>query len=145
MKLSAEKADQWMRVAFAVAEMGTCPRRNVGALILDSFGHILSTGYNGMPRGMTSCGLSQCDGLSMPSGQGLDRCLAVHAEQNALLQCRSIGGARILVTTTSPCIHCIKMLLNTPIEDIVYHDHYHTEPLLLWHDCGRNYGQVQVR
>lgn len=142
MLLTSNKAEQWMKVARAVSEMGTCPRRKVGALILSSRGHILATGYNGMPSGMAACQDSPCDGLGRPSGEGLDRCLAVHAEQNALLQCLDIQDARILITTSSPCMHCLKMLLNTPITDIIYAEVYQMEPLLLWSNLKRNYGEI---
>lgn len=142
MLLTSHKAKQWIIVARAVSEMGTCPRRKVGALILSSRGHILATGYNGMPSGMGACQDSPCDGLGRPSGEGLDKCLAVHAEQNALLQCLDIQDARVLVTTTSPCMHCIKMLLNTPITDIIYNKMYQQEPLLLWYDLKRKLEKV---
>lgn len=144
MLLITIKAQHWMRVAKAIAEMGTCPRRKVGTLILSSRGHILATGYNGMPCGMPACQDSPCDGLGSPSGEGLDRCLAVHAEQNALLQCTNIWDAHVLVTTSSPCMHCMKMLLNTPIQDIIYNEVYQMEPLLLWNNLDRNYGQIEI-
>jgi dCMP deaminase len=145
MFLPYEKAAAWMRVAKAISTMGTCPRRNVGALILDDNGHIMSTGYNGMPRGMKACVNSSCDGLGEPSGQALDRCLAVHAEQNALMQCRDTREARVLIVTASPCMHCMKMLLNTSITDIVYAERYMLEPILLWESVdGRYYGHVEV-
>lgn len=66
-----------------------------------------------------------CAGHSLPSGQ--DSCEAVHAEQNALLQCRDVDRIRTAYVTLSPCKPCMKLLLNTPCERIVFHEE-HTDP-----------------
>lgn len=77
-----------------------------------------------------------CVGHGLPSGQ--DSCEAVHAEQNALLQCRDVDRIRTAYVTLSPCKPCMKLLLNTPCERIVFHEE-HTDPWPgeQWRKAGR--------
>ena len=142
--MTPKKAETWMRVAAAIATMSTCPRREVGAVILNDLGHVLSTGFNGVPSGMTSCITSDCGGSLSPTRDSLDRCIAVHAEMNALMQLRSPREATVIVTTASPCKHCMKMLLNTPITLIIYEELYDTEAVELWRSTGRECTHVEV-
>jgi dCMP deaminase len=131
-------------VAYAVALRGTCQRRRVGAVLVDKNYHILSTGYNGTTRGRKHCTDEPCPGVGYPSGVGLDLCEAIHAEQNALLQCPSVNKIFICYSTTMPCIHCVKLLLNTPCETIVYAEDYQNPGIEMWHDAGRNIAQVSM-
>jgi len=135
--MNFNRAQQWMKVAEAISLMSTCPRRKVGALILAANGHILSTGFNGMPTGMTSCIIEACPGATESSRAGLEKCMAIHAEQNAMIQLGSPREACVIVCTSSPCIHCTKMLLNTPIKLLIYRTMYDQECLTLWRDAGR--------
>lgn len=96
----------------------TCPRRSVGAILTTLRGQVLSTGYNGPPRGFAHCTDSPCPGAFDAPGD-TRRCQAVHAEQNALLQCPNIDAIHTLYVTTTPCFTCAKMLLNTPLQRIV--------------------------
>jgi deoxycytidylate deaminase len=77
-----------------------------------------------------------CEGHGLPSGK--DSCEAVHAEQNALLQCRDVDRIRTAYVTLSPCKPCMKLLLNTPCERIVFHEE-HTDPWPgeQWRKAGR--------
>lgn len=122
-------------LAEATAKRSTCLRRQVGCVLLDEQWRVLSTGYNGVARGMPHCNepmsggslLNQfnatlekgmiyphsCPGAGSSSGTDLDRCLAIHAEQNALLQCRDVDRIHYCFATTSPCVTCTKLLLNT--------------------------------
>jgi deoxycytidylate deaminase len=52
------------------------------------------------------------EGAKFKSGEGLDVCQAIHAEQNALLQCKDVYDIETIYCTVSPCIHCVKLLLN---------------------------------
>jgi dCMP deaminase len=126
-----------MGVASILGQRSTCLRRSVGAVLVDLQGHILSTGYNGVPAGDEHCLDVPCPGADLPSGTGLDRCHAVHAEMNALLQCPDVQQIDTLYTTTSPCLICIRMLLNTSCERIVYGDLYDQEALTWWRARGR--------
>lgn len=132
-----------MRVAEAYAELATCPRRKVGAMIADERGRPLAVGYNGPAAGRPHCTDHPCPGASYPSGQGLEFCEAIHAEQNAILQLRNPDRAFTIFLTTFPCNSCIKLLLGTPIQEIVYRDGYpHGESALWWEEAGRKTFQV---
>jgi dCMP deaminase len=101
-----------------VASRSTCVRRRVGAIIIDAQGHVLSMGYNGVPAGVTHCIDQPCPGASDKSGDN-SRCWAVHAEQNAILQCLEISRASTIYVTCTPCFSCAKVIANTPIKRIV--------------------------
>ena len=118
--------DTWcLRLAALTAERATCARRAVGCVLINSLGHVLATGYNGPPRGFQHCTTdSPCGGAALPSGTGLEFCEAVHAEQNALLQCKDVEFIDTCYVTTAPCVTCVKLLLNTGCRRIVFHDAY---------------------
>ena len=115
-------------LAEVVAMRGTCGRRQVGCVLLNAQGHVLATGYNGPARGTPNCGDdvhgTSCHGVGYASGQGLEVCQAVHAEQNALMQCADIGRIATICVTDSPCLHCVKMLMNTGAAKIVFRRPY---------------------
>ena len=85
---------------------------------MDSKNHIEATGYNGVPTHFPHCLDNPCEGANEPSGESLEKCLAVHAEQNALLQLRSNDYLTAYLTVT-PCITCAKMIANSSIRRIV--------------------------
>ena len=86
-----------------------------------------------------------CSGASAPSGQSLDACQAIHAEQNAMLQCRDVYSIHTAYVTASPCMTCIKLLLNTTCERIVFVEEYpHPEARKLWESAGRAWEQLLV-
>ena len=134
----------WMRVAKEIATMSTCPRRAVGCVILSDLGHVLATGFNGVPSGMTSCFDDDCGAPLSPTRDSLDKCIAVHAEMNALMQLRSPREATVIVTTSSPCKHCMKMLLNTEIRFIAYGELYDKDAMAMWMDNERDDANVYV-
>ena len=113
-----------MTVAEAMACRATCVRRAVGAVITTRDNRILATGYNGVPRGQTHCLDTPCPGAHAPSGRDIDLCQAVHAEQNALVNCLDIRTAAKIYVTTMPCVSCIKLLINTGIQHIYFRDTY---------------------
>lgn len=116
--------DYFMDIARLVAHRSTCLRRQVGAVMVKSK-HVLATGYNGTPSGITHCSETGClrDQLKVPSGERHELCRGLHAEQNAIIQAARHGidihGAT-LYCTHSPCIICSKMLINAGIKQIVY-------------------------
>lgn len=122
-----------------VSRRSTCKRRAVGCVLVNSLGHILATGYNGVPRGHAHCIDSPCAGASYPSGTGLDACEAIHAEQNALLQCKDVMEIHTAYVTAMPCMTCTKLLLNTGCQRIVYVEPYpHDAARQLWIKNGRS-------
>jgi dCMP deaminase len=132
----------FMSMAILVASRATCPRRKVGSVLINTRGHVLATGYNGVAAGQTHCIDSPCPGAGLPSGQGLDKCQALHGEQNALLQCRDVYQIDTAYVTASPCITCTKLFLNTSCRRIVFLDEYpHSDAKDLWVASGRDWVQ----
>ena len=123
-----------MNIAYNVGKRSNCIRRRVGAVIVKDR-NIISTGYNGTPMGVQNCyegGCPRC-ASEVPSGQGLDTCLCVHAEQNAIAfaarhGARTEGGA--IYTTLRPCFGCLKESIQAGIARIAYVDPYDYGPEL---------------
>lgn len=120
--------EYFMGIAQVVAQRSNCSRRHVAALIVKD-NHVLSTGYNGTPHKVKNCfegGCPRCSSTT-PSGKGLEECLCVHAEQNAICQAARFGvsteGATIYITI-SPCLTCAKLIINSGIKEVVYGGDY---------------------
>ena len=108
--------------------------------VVDARGHVLATGYNGRPRGFDHCSEgTPCAGAAAPTGQRLSECEAVHAEANALLQCRDVDLIVTCYVTISPCVECTKLLLNTSCQRVVAADAYayDAQSRELWERGGR--------
>lgn len=120
--------EYFMRMAVLAASRSTCLRRHVGAVVVKDR-MVLSTGYNDTPRGLPNCGDGGCARCAsdVPSGQALDTCLCLHAEQNAIIQAAyhgaAIAGAAIYITH-QPCLTCAKMIVNVGIRRIVFAGDY---------------------
>lgn len=148
--------DEWaLKLALLTAQRTTCCRRAVGCVLLNARGHVLSTGYNGVAAGLPHCNHHDqydpigfphaCSGATAPSGTNLDGCQAIHAEQNALLQCRDMYAIHTAYVTASPCMTCCKLLLNTSCQRIVYVEEYpHSAAKDLWTGAGRAWEQLLV-
>lgn len=110
-------------------------------MLADRSGRVLSVGYNGVASGMPHCNEREefeCSGVGLPRGQ--DYCEAVHAEQNALLQCRDPSAIHAAYVTLSPCRSCVKLLLNTPCQIIVFSREFDDPfPKSLWEGAGRKW------
>ena len=117
------KDEYFLKMLRLVASRSTCGRRAVGAIIVDEHGHILATGYNGVPMGMIHCIDSPCPGRGDQPGDS-SRCLAVHAEQNALMQCSRLDLADTIYVSNTPCFTCAKMIANTNIRRVVSAEPY---------------------
>ncbi len=120
--------DYFMGIAKVVALRSNCIKRKVAAVIVKEK-RIISTGYNGTPRGVKNCsegGCPRCNAIDA-SGKGLEECLCSHAEENSIVQSAyhgvNIGGA-VLYTTFSPCLMCTKMIINAGISEVVYNVDY---------------------
>lgn len=147
--------DEWaLRLAAVTALRGTCLRRRVGCVLTDARGRVLATGYNGVARGRTHCNeyvpssggyLNACPGADRASGVDLDLCEAVHAEVNALLQCADVDDIDTCYVTVSPCVPCLKMLMNTGCRRIVSAAAYVGSNKDLWtREPGRTWSVVDV-
>lgn len=130
----AEKKDKvFMNIALELADLSTCRRRKVGCVLVDDQFKIIATGFNGVPRGWDHCTDVPCPGVGMSPGTGLDVCYSLHAEHNALLQCKEPDYIWTAYCTTSPCMHCLKMLANTGCRRILFREPYvDQEPGRLW-------------
>jgi len=128
----------FMKIAEVAATRSNCSRRQVAAVIVRD-NRIISTGYNGTPRGIKNCFEGGCPRCSSdtPSGEKLGECLCSHGEENAIVQAAYHGIAvkdAILYTTFSPCLLCAKMIINAGIREVVYKERYsidHTSRELL--------------
>lgn len=114
----------FLQMAELVAKRGTCFRRQVGCVLVDHYNHVLATGYNGVCRGSVHCTDHPCPGAHAPSGQALHLCQAIHAEENALIQCRDINAIHTVYTTASPCVLCMRRLVGTGVKRIVFSEEY---------------------
>lgn len=160
------KDETWLNVAQVLSEQSTCLRRAVGCVLLDSRGHVASTGWNGVASKQPHCNEvlimrhpadavhvdspdywdeptypNACPGAKAPSGTQLDACQAIHAEQNALLQCANVYDISTCYVTHSPCVACTKLLMSTSCQRIVFLQPYaHDEPARkLWSSMGRDW------
>lgn len=111
-------------MAQLAATRGTCARRQVGCVLVDMHNHVLATGYNGVCRGSQHCTDHPCPGANAPSGQSLHLCEAIHAEENALIQCRDINAIWTVYSTASPCVLCMRKLVGTGVKRIVFSEEY---------------------
>lgn len=118
------KLRTFLNMAYDLAYLSTCTRRNVGCILLDNRYKIIGSGYNGSPEGMTHCTDKPCAGSQFKTGEGLAACEAIHAEQNALMQCSDVTQIAYAICTTFPCAHCLKMLANTGCHTIVFSSDY---------------------
>ena len=125
--------EYFLDIARAVGRRSTCLRRKYGAIIVkDKI--IVSTGYNGAPRGEENCidtGVCERQRLNVPPGEKYELCVAVHAEQNALINGdpEKMEGATAFVygvnadgtlASGKPCLLCRRMLINARIAKVVY-------------------------
>ncbi|MEK7076349.1 MAG: cytidine/deoxycytidylate deaminase family protein [Patescibacteria group bacterium] len=123
-KLKSDKRPSWdeyfLKISELVGSRSTCDRAHVGAVITKNK-VILSTGYNGAPRG-----LPHCDDVGHEIVAG--HCIrTIHAEANAIAQAArngaSIEGAMIYLTV-SPCYDCFKIMVNAGIKEVIYGNFY---------------------
>ncbi len=125
----------FMSIARVVATRSNCIKRKVGSIIT-SDRRIISTGYNGTPRGLPNCnegGCPRCN-RAAESGTRLDECLCSHAEENAITQSAyhgvSVRGGT-LFSTLCPCLMCTKMIINSAIAEVVYDSPFPTGDISL--------------
>lgn len=134
------KDQYFLDLAFAVARRATCLRRAGGCVLVNGLGHVVGTGYNGRPAGYEHCNdevlgvwfkekepLTRerhphaCEAAFALPGTKPSRCEAVHAEQNALLQCYDTLWIDTCYITSSPCAAtCLKALMNTSCRRVVF-------------------------
>lgn len=131
------KENYYLDIAQTVSERSTCLRRRFGAIIVRN-DSIISTGYNGAPRGRANCSdLNRCrrEELGIPRGQRYELCRSVHSEANAIIAAprEQMLGATLYMCCTDPktgeimpgtnsCMMCKRMILNAGIATVVIRD-----------------------
>lgn len=132
-----DKQNYYLDIAGTVLERSTCMRRQYGAIIVQS-DEIVSSGYNGAPRGRRNCGdLNYCtrEAMNIPSGQRYELCRSVHAEANAIISAsrREVMGAALYMVCRDPntgelipgstsCSMCRRLIINAGISKVVIRD-----------------------
>lgn len=125
------KHEYYLEIARAVAKRSTCRRRQYGAVIVNN-DEIVATGYNGAPRGVSDClerGHCWREENQIPHGEQYEKCVSVHAEQNAIIsasRAEMIGSTIYLVgfengleiDNPKPCTICSRMIRNAGISTI---------------------------
>jgi dCMP deaminase len=120
--------EYFMNIAKVVASRSNCMKRKVAAIIVRDK-RVISTGYNGTPRGTRNCnegGCPRCNTLAA-SGTALDECLCSHGEENAIVQASYHGVSlkdAIIYSTFAPCLQCAKMIINSGIREVIYNMDY---------------------
>ena len=131
------KHNYYLDIAETVSERCTCLRRRFGAIIVKN-DVIVSTGYNGAPRGRKNCtDLNSCirDKLQIPKGERYELCRSVHAEANAIIAAsrEQMLGATLYMACTNPkdgslmsgtnsCMMCKRQIINAGIETVIVRD-----------------------
>ncbi len=136
----------YLDIAETVTERSTCLKRHYGAVIVSNTGGIISTGYNGSPKGLPNCvDCGKCYREGCPRGTGYENCVSVHAEQNAIMCCdkdklkgstlylvgvEPYGGDVVSIAATelfgpkyveNPdcCSLCKRMIINSGIKKVI--------------------------
>jgi len=142
--------EYFMSIARVVASRSNCVKRKVAAVITRDR-RIISTGYNGTPRGTRNCnegGCPRCNAFA-EVGTKLDECFCSHGEENAITQAAFHGvsvRSGTLYTTFSPCLMCTKMIINAGIEEVAYNARYPVGEvaLALLREAGVKVRQVRL-
>ena len=132
-----DKENYYLDIAETVLERSTCLRRCYGAIIVKN-DEIVSTGYNGAPRGRKNCmDLGYCtrEAMNVPSGERYELCRSVHAEMNAIISAarRDTLGATLylagreaksgeLLHDATSCSMCRRLIINAGIAKVVIRD-----------------------
>ena len=132
-----DKENYYLDIAGIVLERSTCMRKHYGAIIVQN-DEIVSSGYNGAPRGRKNCGdLGYCarEAMNIPSGERYELCRSVHAEANAIISAprREVLGATLYMACRDPatgelipgatsCSMCRRLIINAGIAKVVIRD-----------------------
>ena len=121
--------DYFMGITQITAKRSTCLKEHMGAVLVKDK-RILTTGYNGAPKGVKNCldrGSCLREEMGIPSGQRHEMCRGLHAEQNAIIQAAYHGvniKDSVIYSTTQPCVQCAKMIINSGIKKIYCFETY---------------------
>ena len=150
MDSRTSKQNYYLDIADSVLERSTCLRRKYGAIIVRN-DEIISTGYNGAPRGRANCvdmGYCSREAMKVPRGERYELCRSVHAEANAIISASRrdmVGGTIYLVgrdartgkllDDATSCLMCRRMVINAGLEKVVIRrteTEFETVPVADW-------------
>lgn len=133
MKMRPSKDEYYLKIADAVLRRSTCLRRKYGAVLVKN-DEIVSTGYNGSPRGEKNCcdtGKCEREEQGIPKGERYELCCAIHAEDNAITSAgrdKALGATLYIVgrntmddslANPAPCMMCRRKIVNAGIKRVV--------------------------
>ena len=134
MSKRVDKTNYYLDIAETVAERSTCLRKHYGCIIVKN-DEIISTGYNGAPRGRaTCCELGYCyrEKMEIPRGERYELCRSVHAEQNAIISAarRDLIDATMYIVgintqtnqiepKSTSCMMCKRVVINSGIKEVI--------------------------
>jgi dCMP deaminase len=120
----------FMTLASLASQRSNCMKRRVGCVLVHN-ARIISTGYNGTPRGLVNCNEGGCPRCNASSGGGvaLNTCLCLHAEENALLEAgrERIREGAVLYCDTCPCLTCSVKIAQVGVKEVVYSQSYNMD------------------
>ncbi len=117
-----EWQQHFIEMAYLVATMATCPRKHVGAVLVNADKRIVGTGFNGSAAGMEHCDVVGCDMVEINGRMSCVR--TIHAESNVLDFAGQRARGCTLYVTVTPCFECTKRIVNTGIVDVIYDEYY---------------------
>lgn len=116
--------EYYLQIAKDVASRATCDRKKVGAVITDYRNRIVSTGYNGAPKGLPHCDEA---GHLLKNIDGKESCIrSLHAESNALDYAGEGARGGFLYVTVTPCYDCAKRIINSGILMVSWAEYYNS-------------------
>ena len=140
-----DKINYYLDLAEMVSQRSTCLRRRYGAVIVNN-DEVVSTGYNGAPRGRKNCtevGWCIREKLKIPRGERYEICRSVHAEANAIISAardRMLGASLYLtgvdaqtgeyVANSSSCSMCKRIIINAGISTVIIRDTKDSYPII---------------
>lgn len=121
----------FIQMASLVSTRGTCDRKRVGAVLVNEHKRLVSTGYNGTPKGVPHCD-DEGVGHTLAEIDGRQSCIAtLHAESNALDDAGRNARGGTIYTTVIPCFDCAKRIVNAGVVRVVYSEYYESRKTTL--------------
>jgi len=144
MERRKDKHEYYLNIALDIAQRSTCLNKHYGSVIVNADNIIISTGYNGAPRGQLHC--EQCKRSTSKPGEDYHICKSIHSESNAIIQGGLACKGSVLyingyqpndksVVDCHPCFQCTKVILNAQIKSIIipYHETFNIiDPQVLY-------------
>lgn len=123
--------EYFIEMAVIASKRATCPRKRIGAIIVNDKKQVVATGFNGSPKGFPHCDDVGC--MIVKRADGKDNCArTIHAEANAIFQAGEQAHGATLYATVFPCPFCLKSIIQAGIKRVVYIEDYKNEESEYW-------------